>query len=179
MSFKDFYNQEVKKKLMAELKLSNQMEVPKVIKIVVNVGAGEAVINKGVLEKIQEQLSLITGQKAIITKARKSVSAFKIRKGLPIGVKVTLRDKRMYSFLEKLIKVVIPRLRDFRGIREKSIDTHGNLNLGFSEQTIFPEIDFEKVDKIRGLEITIVTNAKDKEKGKRLFEMLGTPFSKS
>ncbi|OGK21763.1 50S ribosomal protein L5, partial [Candidatus Roizmanbacteria bacterium RIFCSPHIGHO2_02_FULL_37_15] len=140
MSFKDFYNQEVKKKLMAELKLSNQMEVPKVIKIVVNVGAGEAVINKGVLEKIQEQLSLITGQKAIITKARKSVSAFKIRKGLPIGVKVTLRDKRMYSFLEKLIKVVIPRLRDFRGIREKSIDTHGNLNLGFSEQTIFPEI---------------------------------------
>jgi len=176
MSFKDFYNQEVKKKLMAELKLSNQMEVPKVIKIVVNVGAGEAVINKGVLEKIQEQLSLITGQKAIITKARKSVSAFKIRKGLPIGVKVTLRDKRMYSFLEKLIKVVIPRLRDFRGIREKSIDTHGNLNLGFSEQTIFPEIDFEKVDKIRGLEITIVTNAKNKEKGKKLFGLLGIPF---
>ena len=176
MSFKDFYNQEVKKKLMAELKLSNQMEVPKVIKIVVNVGAGEAVINKGVLEKIQEQLSLITGQKAIITKARKSVSAFKIRKGLPIGVKVTLRDKRMYSFLEKLIKVVIPRLRDFRGIREKSIDTHGNLNLGFSEQTIFPEIDFDKIDKIRGLEITIVTNAKNKEKGKKLFGLLGIPF---
>ena len=178
MGFQDFYNQEIKNKLMQELKLKNVMEVLKVIKIVVNVGAGEAVSNKAALEKIQEQLSLITGQKPIVTKARKSVSAFKIRKGLPIGVKVTLRDKRMSSFLEKLIKIVIPRLKDFRGIREKSIDAGGNLNLGFTEQTIFPEIDFDKIDKIRGLEVTIVTNAKSKEKGKKLFEILGIPFVK-
>jgi len=179
MTFKDFYNQEIKHKLRQELKLKNVMEVPKIVKIVVNVGAGEAVSNKTVLEKIQEQIGLITGQKAIITKARKSISAFKIRKGLPIGVKVTLRDKKMFSFLEKFVKVVVPRFRDFRGIRESSIDQHGNLNLGVNEQTIFPEIDFDKIDKIRGLEITIVTNAKTKEKGKKLFELLGIPFKKS
>ncbi len=179
MSFKDFYNQEVKKKLMQELKLKNVMELPKVKKIVVNVGVGEAVSNKLVLDKIAEQISLISGQKPIVTKARKSISAFKIRKGLPIGVKVTLRGKKMYNFLEKLVKVVVPRLRDFRGIRVNSIDPHGNLNLGFTEQTIFPEIDFDRIDKIRGLEVTIVTDAKSKEKGKKLFELLGMPFQKT
>ena len=178
MTFKDYYNSEVKKKLKADLGLKNIMEVPAVKKIVVNVGAGEAVTNKNVLEKILEQIGLITGQKAVITKARKSVSAFKIRRGLPIGVKVTLRDKKMYSFLEKLIKVVIPRLRDFKGISDKSIDPNGNLNMGFTEQTIFPEIDFDKIDKIRGLEVSIVTNARNKEKGKKLFELLGIPFKK-
>ncbi len=178
MTFKDYYNQEVKKKLMDDLKLKNYMQVPKVVKIVVNVGAGEAVSSKGVLEKIQEQIGLITGQKALITKARKSISAFKIRKGLPIGVKTTLRGEKMYSFLEKLVKVVIPRLKDFRGIPEKSTDLNGNINIGFPEQTIFPEIDFDKIDKIRGLEVTIVTNAKDKLKGKKLFEVLGIPFKK-
>lgn len=176
MTIKDFYNNEVKKKLMQELKLKNVMEVPSVRKIVVNVGAGEAVSNKNILDKIKEQMSLITGQKPIVTKARKSVSAFKIRKGLPIGVKVTLRGKRMFNFLEKLIKIIIPRLRDFRGIRENSIDPNGNLNLGFTEQTIFPEIDFDRIDKIRGLEVTIVTSARSKEKGKKLFELLGIPF---
>src|SRR3990167_7921752 len=145
MSFKDHYNQEIKKKIMLELKLKNVMEVPRIKKIVVNVGAGEAVTDKKVLEKIQEHLNLITGQKSVITKARKSVSAFKIRKGLPIGVKVTLRDKRMFNFLEKLIKIVIPRLRDFKGITENSIDQHGNLSFGFTEQIIFPEIDFDKI----------------------------------
>ena len=178
MGFKDYYNSEVKKKLKADLGLKNIMEVPAVKKIVVNVGAGEAVVNKNVLEKILEQIGLITGQKAVITKARKSVSAFKIRRGLPIGVKVTLRDKKMYSFLEKLVKVVIPRLRDFKGISDKSIDPNGNLNMGFTEQTIFPEIDFDKIDKIRGLEVSIVTNARNKEKGKKLFELLGIPFKK-
>ena len=178
MTFKDYYNSEVKKKLKADLGLKNIMEVPAVKKIVVNVGAGEAVVNKNVLEKILEQIGLITGQKAVITKARKSVSAFKIRRGLPIGVKVTLRDKKMYSFLEKLVKVVIPRLRDFKGISDKSIDPNGNLNMGFTEQTIFPEIDFDKIDKIRGLEVSIVTNARNKEKGKKLFELLGIPFKK-
>lgn len=178
MGFKDYYNSEVKKKLKADLGLKNIMEVPVVKKIVVNVGAGEAVVNKNVLEKILEQIGLITGQKAVITKARKSVSAFKIRRGLPIGVKVTLRDKKMYNFLEKLVKVVIPRLRDFKGISDRSIDPNGNLNLGFTEQTIFPEIDFDKIDKIRGLEVSIVTNARNKGKGKKLFELLGIPFKK-
>lgn len=178
MIFQEFYNQEVKKKLMDSLKIDNVMSSPKVTKIVVNVGAGEAVVNKNVLEKIQEQMGIITGQKAIITKARKSVSAFKIRKGLPIGVKVTLRGKKMYNFLEKLIKVVIPRIRDFRGISAASIDQMGNLNIGFPEQTIFHEIDYDKIDKIRGVEVTIVTNAKGHEKGKQLFEALGIPFKK-
>lgn len=176
MNFQEYYNTEVKKKIMSDLHLKNSMQVPKAIKIVVNVGAGEAVSSKGVLEKIQEQLLTITGQKPIITKARTSVSAFKIRKGLAIGVKVTLRGKRMYNFLEKLVKVVIPRLRDFRGISEKSVDQSGNLNLGFSEQTIFPEIEFDKVDKIRGLEVTVVTNARNQGRGKKLFETLGIPF---
>lgn len=178
MSFKDFYNQELRKKLGSELKRKNLMAVPKVTKIVVNVGAGEAVTNKNVLEKIQEQLTQITGQKPVITKARKSISAFKIRKGLPIGVKVTLRGERMYSFLEKLIKVVVPRLRDFRGINDKSIDQHGNLNLGFTEQILFPEIEYDKIDKIRGLQVTIVTTAGDNVIGKKLFEHLGIPFKK-
>lgn len=178
MLFKDYYNQEVKKKLGEDLQIKNPMAIPRIEKIVVNVGAGEAATNKNVLEKIQEQMSLITGQKAIITKAKKSVSAFRIRKGLPIGVKVTLRGKKMFFFLEKLIKIVIPRIRDFRGIAENSVDSAGNLNLGFTEQIIFPEIDFDKIDKIRGLQVTIVTNAQNKEEGRKLFEALGIPFKK-
>lgn len=178
MDFKNYYNQEVRKKLMMELAISNPMAVPRIIKIVINVGAGEAVVNKNVLEKVQEQLAIITGQKSIITKARKSISAFKIRKGLPIGVKSTLRGDRMIAFLEKLIKIIIPRSKDFRGISEQSIDQAGNLNLGFPEQTIFPEIEFDKIDKIRGLQVTIVNNAKDRKRGKKLFEVLGIPFKK-
>lgn len=178
MTFNEFYNQEVKKKLMTDLKIKNVMAVPKPTKIVVNVGAGEAISSKGVLDKIREQIAAITGQKPVITKARVSISAFKLRKGTPIGVKTTLRGKKMISFLEKLVKVIIPRLRDFRGISEKSVDQHGNLNIGFSEQTIFPEIEFDKIDKIRGLEVTVVTNAKKHEDGKKLFELLGIPFKK-
>ena len=179
MDFKEFYNTEVRKKLMTDLKIVNPMVVPKLVKIVVNVGAGEAVTNKGVLEKIQEQLSWITGQRPVITKAKKSISTFKIRAGLPIGVKVTLRGKLMYNFLEKMIKIVIPRFRDFRGVSLNCVDKYGNLNLGFTEQIIFPEIDFDKVDKIRGLQVTVVTTAKDQYKGLRLFELLGIPFKKS
>ena len=178
MSFKDYYNQEVAEKLKKDLNLKNVMAVPKIIKISINFCACEAVTNKNVIEKIQEQMSTIAGQKSIITKARTSVSAFKIRKGLAIGVKVTLRGKRMYHFLEKLIRIVIPRLKDFRGVSDSNIDQNGNLNIGFPEQIIFPEIDFDKVDKIRGLQVTVVTNAKSKEKGKKLFEMLGIPFKK-
>ncbi len=178
MKFKDYYNQDIRKKMIESLKLKNPMEVPRLMKVVINVGAGEAVSNKNALEKIVEQLSTIAGQKAVITKARKSVSAFKIRKGLAIGAKVTLRGERMYSFLEKLVKVVIPRLKDFRGVSVKSVDQSGNLNLGFPEQIIFPEIEFDKIDKIRGLEVTVVTNAKNHEKGKKLFEVMGVPFKK-
>jgi len=176
MSFQEYYNSEIKKKLMEELKISNIMAVPRVVKIAINVGAGEAVTNKNVIEKIQEQITLISGQHSVITKAKKSVSAFKIRQGLAIGVKVTLRGKRMYEFMEKVIKIVIPRIRDFRGISEKNIDMRGNLNIGFSEQTIFHEIEYDKVDKIRGLQVTFVTNASTKEAGKKLFTLLGIPF---
>ncbi len=164
---------------MEELKITNPMALPKALKVVVNVGAGEAVVNKNVIDKIVEQLTLITGQKPVITKARKSISAFKVRKGMPLGVKVTLRGKRMYEFLEKMIRIVIPRIRDFRGIPETCVDQHGNFNIGFSEQTLFPEIEYDKIDKVRGLEVTVVTNARTNEKGRKLFEVLGIPFKKS
>ncbi len=178
MSFKQFYNDEVKPKLNAELKLKNPLQTPNVVKIVVNVGASEALTNKNVLEKISGDLRAITGQKPVITLARKSISAFKLRKGVPIGVKVTLREKRMYDFLEKLIKIILPRIRDFRGIAAKNFDGGGNLNIGLSDQTLFPEIDYDTIDRIRGLEITIVTTAKKDEEGKRLLELLGLPFAK-
>src|SRR3990167_2350573 len=176
---KDNYNSKVKEKLMKDLKMVNIFAVPKIKKTVINVGVGESIINKKAIEKVQEQIEQIAGQKSVVTLARKSVAAFKIRKGLPIGVKVTLRGERMYMFLDKLINIVIPRLRDFRGISPKSIDQHGNLNIGFTEQTIFPEIEYDKIDKIRGLEITIVTSAKDREHGRELFSMLGVPFTKT
>ncbi len=178
MSYKDTYQKEIKNKLFRDLKLKNSMQTPKVMKIVLNVGAGEAVVNKNAIEKIQEQLTNIAGQKSVITKAKKSVSAFKIRQGLAIGVKVTLRGERMYHFLEKLIKIVIPRIRDFRGVSRHNVDQHGNLNLGFPEQTIFPEIEYDKIDKVRGLEVTVVTSAENQEQGLRLFELLGIPFKK-
>lgn len=179
METKEQFKNEIKQKLMEALKIKNPMAVPRIEKVVINVGAGEAVVNKNVLEKIQEQIGMIAGQKAVITKAKKSVSAFKIRSGLPIGVKVTLRGKKMYHFLEKLIKIVIPRLRDFRGINHSTVDQRGNLNLGFTEQTIFPEIEYDKIDKIRGLQVTVVTNARNQEKGRKLFEILGIPFKKT
>lgn len=175
---KDQYNQEVKKKLMDEFKIKNEFAVPNIMKVVVNVGVGEAVTNKKAVENTAEQIALITGQKPVVTKARKSIAAFKIRKGFPIGVKVTLRGKKMHAFLDKLVTVVIPRLRDFRGISETAVDSHGNLNLGLTEQTLFPEIEYDKIDRIRGLEITVVTNTKHREAGKKLFELLGVPFKK-
>jgi large subunit ribosomal protein L5 len=178
MELKDKYNKELKKKLQEDLKIANVMAVPKITKVVINVGAGEAVQNKNVLDKIQEQIGWISGQKPIITKARKSVSAFKIRKGLPIGAKVTLRGFAMYEFLQKLISIVMPRMRDFRGIDDSVIDSYGNMNLGFTEQTLFPEIEFDRIDKSRGLQVTIVTTATTKEQGKKLFEAFGIPFKK-
>lgn len=178
MNFKEYYNTEVRKQLVEKLKLDNPMSVPQLKKVVINVGVGEAISSRTVIDKVQEQVTLIAGQKPVVTKARKSVSAFKVRKGFPIGVKVTLRGDKMYAFIEKLIRIVIPRLRDFRGLPHSIVDQNGNLNVGFTEQTVFPEIDFDKIDKLRGLEVTIVTNAKSQEKGKALFETMGVPFKK-
>ncbi len=176
MNFKDYINTEVREKIKKELGITNSFAVPRVTKIVVNVGVGEAVKNKKVLGEVEKELALITGQKPILTKARKSVSSFKIRKGMPIGVKVTLRGKKMYHFLEKLVKIIIPRIKDFRGISLSSLDNTGNLNIGFAEQIIFPEVDYDSIDRVRGLQVTIVTTARTKEEGKVLFEKLGIPF---
>lgn len=177
MSFKDFYYQQVRPKLIKELKIDNLLAVPKIKKIVLNVGVGEGAQNRPVIDKVVEELTTIAGQKAVPTAARKSVSAFKIRKGVLIGVRVTLRGKKMYDFLEKLIKIVLPRTRDFRGVSEKNLDGRGNLNLGISEQILFPEISYDKINKVRGLQITIVTDAGTNEKAKKLFESFGMPFA--
>jgi large subunit ribosomal protein L5 len=176
MSFKENYYKKIVPELQKELSIKNINAVPRVEKIVINVGVGEAITNKNVIEKVSNDLSLISGQKPQIALARKSVAAFKIRKGVPIGVKVTLRNKRMYIFLEKFLKIVLPRIRDFRGISPTSFDGRGNLNIGLTDQTLFPEIEYDKIDKIRGLEITIVTNSTNDEHSKKLMEKLGLVF---
>lgn len=178
MSNTYLYTNQIRETLGKELGITNLCAVPRVVKIVVNVGAGDAAQDKKVIESIKKEIRLITGQNPVVTQARKSIAAFKIRKGLAIGVKVTLRSKRMMFFLEKLLKIVFPRIRDFRGVSEKSLDGKGNLNIGISEQTLFPEIEYDTIDRIRGLEITIVTTAKDNQSAKRLFELLGMPFIK-
>ncbi len=167
---------EMETKLKKDLKITNPMLVPRIQKIVLNVGVGENVSNKKAVDHVQEQLTLIAGQKAVITNARKSISTFKIRKGFPIGVKVTLRGARMRFFLEKLTKIILPRVRDFKGVTASSVDQSGNLNLGFQEQTIFPEIEYDKIDRIRGLQVTVVTTARDRDEGRALFEVMGIPF---
>lgn len=176
--FQDYCRSELRKAVMEKLQISNINAAPKVTKIVINVGAGEATVNKNAIGHIVKQIEQIAGQKPVITKAKTSISAFKIRAGLAIGVKVTLREKRMYVFLEKLVKIVLPRIRDFRGIKDSAVDSHGNLNLGLSEQTLFPEVEYDSIDKLRGLEVTVVTTAKDKQRGRTFFELLGIPFHK-
>ena len=176
MHFKDIYHKEIFPVLLKELKLKNPHMAPRIVKIVVNCGVGEAATNKNVLPKAASDLETITGQKALICKARKSVSAFKIRAGLPIGVKVTLRGVRMYYFLEKLIKIVLPRIREFKGISLKSFDKSGNLNIGMPDQTLFPEIEYDKIDKIRGLEITIVIISKGVPDAVALLRACGMPI---
>lgn len=178
MFYKDFYSKEHLEKIAAEFEVKNTFAIPRIKKIVLNVGAGEAVVNKNVVGEIAKQLGIITGQKPVITKARRSVSAFKIREGLAIGVKVTLRGKKMVAFLDKLVHIIIPLLKDFRGIKDTCVDDHGNLNIGFSEQTIFPEIDYDAIDKTRGLQVTVATDARSHKKGRKLFEILGVPFTK-
>lgn len=170
------YNDEVRAQLLADLGLGNVMEVPRFEKIVVNVGVGAAVDNKGLLEKVVTDLTVICGQKPIITRAKKSIAGFKLREGNPIGVKVTLRGDQMWEFFDRLVTLAIPRIRDFRGLSPKSFDGRGNYTFGVTEQLIFPEIDYDKVDASRGMDITIVTTARTDAEGKALLDAFSFPF---
>ena len=174
----DVYKAEVVPGLMGEYKYKSIMEVPRILKIVLNMGVGEAVADKKVLDHAVSDMTLIAGQKPIITKAKKSIAGFKIRDGYPIGCKVTLRGQRMYEFLDRLISVAIPRIRDFRGIPSKSFDGRGNFTFGITEQIIFPEIDIDKVNRIAGMDITFVTTAKTDKECKALITSFGFPFKK-
>lgn len=178
MSLKDTYKKEIIPLLKVKLGYKNKNQVPKLEKVVLNVGLAKGLKDSSFLETVENTLTRITGQKPVKTKAKKSISNFKIREGMDIGMKVTLRDKRMFDFLEKLIKVTLPRVRDFRGLTLKSIDKGGNLNIGIKEHVAFPEIKADEIEKLHGLEIAIVTTAKSKEEGKALFEALGFPFKK-
>lgn len=173
---REFYKNEVVPALTEQFGYDNPMRVPKVTKIVLNMGLGEAVADKKVLEAATSDLTLISGQKVVVTKAKKSIAGFKIREGWPVGAKVTLRGERMYEFLERLVSIAIPRIRDFRGISPKSFDGRGNFAMGVTEQIIFPEIDYDKIDKIRGLDITITTTAVNDDEGRALLTALRFPF---
>ena len=172
----DYYKAEVVPKLKEKFGYRNPMQVPKVDKVIINMGLGEAIENIKILDSASEEIGLISGQKPVITKARKSISNFKLRAGVPIGVKVTLRRDRMYHFLDKLMGVALPRVRDFNGVSPKGFDGRGNFTLGVKEQIIFPEINYDKIDKIKGMNITIVTTARTDEEGLELLRLLGMPF---
>ena len=171
-----YYEKEVISRLMETFKYKSVMQVPKLNKIVLNIGLGEAIHNIKLLDAAVEELKIIAGQKPVVTRARKSIAAFKRRGGVPIGCMVTLRRKRMYDFYYKLVNAALPRVRDFRGLSGKALDGHGNYSLGIKEQIIFPEIDYDKIDKIRGLNISIVTTAQTDDEGKKLLKLLGMPF---
>jgi len=175
---KEIYQNELVGKLKQELQLKNVMEVPRVEKVVVNMGLGEAIQNVKILESAVEEMSRITGQKAVITRAKKSIAQFKLREEMPIGVMVTLRRDRAYEFLDRLINVALPRVRDFKGVSPKAFDGRGNYTLGIREQLIFPEIDIEQIDKIKGMNVTIVTTARTDEEGRALLAGMGMPFRK-
>jgi large subunit ribosomal protein L5 len=174
----EFYNTEVVAKLQEQLGLSNIMEVPRVTKITLNMGVGEAVNDKKLINKAVEDMTLISGQKAAITLTRKSVASFKIRDGYPIGCKVVLRRERMYEFLDRLISIAIPRIRDFRGLNPKAFDSYGNYNMGVQEQIVFPEVDYDSVDSVRGMDIAITTSAANDEQGRALLDAFNFPFKK-
>jgi len=175
---KEFYQKEVAPALMKKFSYKSVMQIPKLDKIVINVGAGEAKENAKVIDTVMSDLSIITGQKPMITTAKKSVANFKLRAGMKIGVKVTLRGERMYEFMDRLFNVALPRVRDFRGISANSFDGRGNYNMGIKEQLIFPEIEFDKVDKVRGMDICFVTTAKTDEESRELLTLMGAPFAK-
>lgn len=174
---KEKFLNEVSKALMEKFGYKNVMEIPKIEKVVLNMGVGEAVGNPKVLDAAVSDMMQIAGQRPVVTRAKKSIAAFKIREGMPIGAKVTLRGERMYQFLDKLLNVALPRVRDFRGVSPKSFDGRGNYTMGVKEQLIFPEIDYDKVDKIRGMDIIIVTTAKTDEEARELLRLMGMPFS--
>ena len=175
---KDYYKAEVAPALMKKFSYKSVMQIPKLDKIVINVGAGEAKDNAKAIDAIMNDLSAITGQKPQVCKAKKSVANFKLREGMNIGVKVTLRGERMYEFLDRLFNVALPRVRDFRGINPNSFDGRGNYNMGIREQLIFPEIDYDKIDKVRGMDICFVTTAKTDEASRELLSLMGAPFAK-
>ncbi|MGN8647822.1 50S ribosomal protein L5 [Gracilibacillus sp. HCP3S3_G5_1] len=177
-TLKEKYNNEIVSSLVEKFNYKSVMEVPKVEKIVVNMGVGDAVQNSKALDSAVEELSQITGQKPVVTKAKKSIAGFRLREGMPIGAKVTLRGERMYDFLQKLIDVSLPRVRDFRGISKKAFDGRGNYTLGVKEQLIFPEIDYDQVNKVRGMDVVIVTTANSDEEAAELLTQLGMPFQK-
>ncbi len=176
---KQYYKETVVPQMMTEFKYDNVMQVPRVVKVSVNIGVGEAIDNAKALDGAVDDLTKITGQKPVITKAKKSIATFKLREGRAIGVKVTLRQNRMWAMLDRLINVALPRTRDFRGITGDAFDGRGNYTLGLREQLIFPEIEYDKIDKVRGMEVTIVTTAKTDEEGRRLLRLLGMPFRES
>lgn len=175
-NLKQYYQETVVPALMSEFKFGTVMQVPRVVKVVINIGVGEAMENAKALDGAVEDLQKITGQKPVITKAKKSIASFKLREGRAIGVKVTLRGSRMWALLDRLINLALPRTRDFRGISANGFDGRGNYTLGLREQLIFPEIEYDKIDKVRGMEITIVTTSKSDEEGRRLLKLMGMPF---
>jgi large subunit ribosomal protein L5 len=173
---KSYYHKEVVPRLIETFKYKNIMEVPKLEKIVLNMGLGEAIHNIKLLDSASEELKIIAGQKPVVTRAKKSIAAFKLREGMPVGCMVTLRHNRMYDYYYKLVNIALPRVRDFRGLSGKALDGHGNYSLGIKEHIIFPEIDYDKIDKIKGLNISIVTTAETDEEGKELLKLMGMPF---
>jgi len=175
---KERYRKEIIPKLMELCGYKNVMEAPRLDKVVLNIGLGEAIQNAKALEAAESDLTAISGQHPVTTRAKKSIAAFKLRSGMPIGLKVTLRGERMYHFFDKLVNVVLPRMREFQGVSPDSFDGWGNYTLGLKEQIIFPEIDYDKIDKLRGLEVSIITSAKTDEEGKHLLGLLGMPFTK-
>ncbi len=174
---KDKFNEEVSKALMEKFGYQNVMQIPKIEKVIINMGVGEAVGNPKALDAAVNDMTIIAGQKPVITRAKKSIAAFKIREGMPIGAKVTMRGDRMYYFLDKLFNIALPRVRDFRGVSPRSFDGRGNYTLGIKEQLIFPEIEYDKIDKIRGMDIIIVTTANTDEEARELLKLMGMPFS--
>ena len=178
VALKERYKEEIAPALFKSLKLDNVMQIPRITKVVVNIGVGEALDNAKALEAAVADLTMITGQKPIITKAKKSIANFKLREGRQIGVKVTLRGDRMWSFLDRLMNVALPRVRDFRGISPNAFDGRGNYTLGLREQLVFPEIEYDKIDKLRGLEVSIITTARNDDESRQLLQMLGMPFRK-
>lgn len=173
---KDRYEKEIVPELRKEFGYDNIMRVPQVHKLVINIGMGEAIANAKAMDNAVRDITDITGQRPVITKAKRSIASFKLRQGMPIGVMVTLRGQRMWDFLDKLVNVALPRLRDFQGVSPDSFDGRGNYTLGLKEQLVFPEVDYDKIDKVRGMEVTVVTTARNDEEGRRLLQLLGMPF---